>query len=121
MARPMMTRPNRAQLDQQEAARAGCVRLRVARATRTVVGVYRSDEAGWESDPDLPWTTVCEEHSALVCHSRRVDADRYAAHPDDWCEDCRTLVESGNVGDAAPRLSGVDRAAIVAEIRAEFT
>ena len=68
--------------------RAGCIALRRAQQTGRMVGVYRADEAGMESDPASPWATVCEEHNTLVCHSTRRLALSWAAEPMTWCEDC---------------------------------
>lgn len=68
---------------------AGLVQMRKARETGTYVGVYRSNEAGIESDPDLPWVTVCEKHSTCVCHTSRAQALLAAPKPASWCEECR--------------------------------
>lgn len=76
-------------LKAQAAMRAGCVQLRRARQTGRVVGVYDSAESGIECDPDLPWTTVCEEHGILVCHPTKALALSHASDPEGWCEDCR--------------------------------
>lgn len=67
----------------------GCVTQRQARQTKTLVGVYQSQQAGMESDPDLPWATVCEVHHMLVCHSSLKKAMLSASQPKDWCEFCR--------------------------------
>lgn len=70
-------------------SRDGCEKITRARATGTLVGLYRSVEAGIETDPDSPWSTVCEEHHAVVCHETRRGAELAMARPDDWCDDCR--------------------------------
>ncbi len=68
---------------------AGMVALRTARATGTKVGLYRSVEAGIETDPECGWSTVCEEHHNLVCHSTRAHAEAAMPAPHDWCEECQ--------------------------------
>jgi hypothetical protein len=73
------------------ASRAGCVQLRRCRQTGHLVGVYRSLEAGIESDPDLPWSTVCEEHSTVVCSATRHAAELAASWPD-FCDECREIL-----------------------------
>lgn len=67
---------------------AGLRRVRFARSTGTLVAVYASDEAGIESDPDLPFTTVCEEHGRLVCHETLALAEHHATDPAGWCGVC---------------------------------
>lgn len=74
------------------ASRSGCIKIRRARATGTEVGLYRSKDAGIESDPEYPWTTVCEEHGACVCHEKKAGALLAMACPDDWCDECRSSV-----------------------------
>jgi hypothetical protein len=73
-----------------------------------MVGVYAADEAGMECDPELPWATVCEEHSAIVCHPTLRLARDHAALPSGWCEDCRDLtspevVAAADVAIVPPR------------------
>jgi len=53
------------------------------------VGLYRSDDAGIESDPETPWATVCEEHGGVVCYETRKAAESYVAHPEQWCPVCQ--------------------------------
>lgn len=85
----MSGRLTRAQLDEMAKQRAGCVQLRYAQQTGTLVGVYRSLEAGMESDPEGAWSSVCEEHHTLVCHPTRTLAVHHAVDPQGWCEECR--------------------------------
>jgi hypothetical protein len=68
---------------------AGIVAYRRARSTGTHVGLYKSAEAGIESDPDYPWSTVCEEHAGVVAHHTRREAESYLSHPEDWCPVCQ--------------------------------
>lgn len=67
----------------------GCVTQRKTRQTKTIVGVYQSEQAGMESDPALPWATVCETHNMIVCHPSLKTAMSHASQPQDWCEYCR--------------------------------
>ena len=79
----------RARLDAEVKAAAGCVTLRRTRRGR-LVGLYRSLEAGIEKDPETPWATVCEEHGG-VCHATLADARAYLSHPDEWCPGCQQV------------------------------
>ena len=72
----------------EAAERSGCLKLRTTRKG-VRVGLYRSLEAGMESDPDHPYSTVCEEHNTLVCHETRRSAEQCLSHPEMWCEECR--------------------------------
>jgi len=74
--------------------RAGCVSLRRSRATGTTVGIYASFESGIETDSDLPWTTVCEDHGNIVCHSSLRLARDHAPHPDMWCTECQSMLSA---------------------------
>jgi hypothetical protein len=67
--------------------RSGCITLRTTRKG-VQVGLYRSAES-FESDPELPYTTVCETHSTLVSHETRRAAEQSLSHPEMWCDDCR--------------------------------
>lgn len=71
------------------AERAGCIEVRRSRATGTLVGLYRSAEAGMEEDPETPYTTVCEEHNTLVCHATLKLARENLPDPRGWCDECR--------------------------------
>lgn len=68
--------------------RSGCLALRTTRKG-VPVGLYRSREAGIESDPDYPYTTVCEAHNTCVCHETRRSAEQALSHPESWCDQCR--------------------------------
>lgn len=68
---------------------AGLVAIRTARTTGTKVGLYRSAEAGIETDPECGWSTVCEAHHQVVCHRTRSLAEAAMPAPDDWCDECR--------------------------------
>lgn len=77
------------QLEREASKRAGCVQLRYARATKLLVGVYRSDAAGIDTDDESPWSAVCEEHGALCSSRTRAEASSLASQPQEWCDDCR--------------------------------
>jgi len=75
----------------------GCVVQRHTRlpktATKVLVGLYHSAQSGFENDPELPWTTICEEHITLVCHPTLKLARSWLAHPADWCALCGAITE----------------------------
>lgn len=72
----------------------GLLEQRLCRRTKTLVGLYNSAESGIEMDPELPFTTVCEEHHNLVCHPTRQIARSMLSVPDEWCEECRPAAEA---------------------------
>lgn len=39
-------------------------------------------------DDELPWSTVCEAHGAVVSHATRRVAEQWLSHPEEWCEEC---------------------------------
>ena len=68
---------------------AGCVQLRRARETKTLVGVYHGIQSGMEASPTEPWVAVCEEHGQILsCESLKL-AKFQAADPKGWCSECR--------------------------------
>lgn len=93
---------------------AGCIQMRRARSTGTMVGVYDSLQAGMETDPSAAWMTVCEEHSSCVGHRTRKLALSHAAEPEGWCEDCREKIDR-EVGEITEVLvDGMSREQIAA-------
>jgi len=74
----------------------GCVQQTRSRITGTLVGLYHGDQSGIESDPEVPWTTVCEEHNTLVCHRTLRLARDHAPDPTGWCQECRDNVAEKN-------------------------
>lgn len=69
---------------------AGCVSIKRSRQTGTLVGVYNAEQAGLDNDDGrAPWSTVCEKHGTIICHSTLSLAKGHAADPKGWCEDCR--------------------------------
>jgi hypothetical protein len=83
----------------------GLVLQRKARSTGTLVGLYKSDDAGIESDPEYPWSTVCEPHGGVVCHETRKAAEAALSHPEDWCPTCQ---EGGDGTEGQDRKSYTD-------------
>jgi len=81
--------------------RAGCVEIRRSRLTGTLVGLYRSAEAGMEADPEWPWTTVCEAHHTLVSHATRKLARENLPDPCGWCDECREIRATAATGGSA--------------------
>lgn len=75
----------------RQPAHAGLIEMRKCRATGFKVGLYDSLEAGMESDPETPYSTVCEEHGAIVCHSTLKLARDSMAYPE-WCGDCQEIM-----------------------------
>lgn len=67
--------------------------LRVrCRATGLEMGLYHSYQSGFESDPETPWSAVCETHGSIVCTRTQRQARTAMSYPD-WCEDCQGLLE----------------------------
>jgi hypothetical protein len=69
----------------------GLIERRRCRKTRTWVGIYRSAEAGIETDPDpeLRYSLVCEDHGSVVCVGSVQRARQEASDSTGWCDDCR--------------------------------
>ncbi len=77
----------------QKGTLAGLVESRVNRVTKTKISLYRSLEAGIDGDPELPWTTVCEAHDAIIGHPSYRLARSHMAMPE-RCEDCQKILEA---------------------------
>ena len=69
----------------------GCVLQKIARQTKTLVGVYRNNQAGL--DTSEPWSTVCETHSWVISHPTLKLAIYHSVTPDQWCEECMKIAE----------------------------
>lgn len=82
---------------------AGLVQRTRARSTGTEVGLYASAQAEMETDPELPWCTVCEEHGSIVCQETLYSAQRSAPHPEEWCDECRDALEAEVVAELDAR------------------
>jgi hypothetical protein len=77
-------------LDAERKVRTGCVSLHFCRrGTGPLTGVYRSAEAGMETDHEYPWSVVCEAHHTLVSTETRAAADSTATDTRNFCDDCR--------------------------------
>lgn len=88
-------------LDQERRERAGCVQLRRARSTGTVVGVYDAGPAGLDPEGGR-WNTVCDEHGFVCSHETLATARAFAASPEDWCEPCQANL----AGEPCPHYVG---------------
>lgn len=65
---------------------------RTARARTTGAEVRVCSAEAAAADPDGgPWVTICEAHAALLNHATLEAARAWAAHPEEWCEECRAL------------------------------
>lgn len=73
---------------------AGLVQKTRARSTGVEVGLYASGQADMETDPMLPWATLCEEHSTIVFHETLALAREAMPYPDGWCEECREVLKA---------------------------
>lgn len=67
----------------------GLVAKSVAMSTGVTVFLFHGDQSGLESDPEVPWMTVCEEHASCVGHKTLKDARSWMAEPQMWCEGCQ--------------------------------
>lgn len=72
---------------------AGCVVIKASPVTGSMVGVYSSEQSGMESDPEYPWSTVCEVHNSCVCHHTLKLAFLAVRDSSDWCEACCNFYE----------------------------
>lgn len=70
----------------------GLVKQWRARDTHHLVGLYHSEQSGIESDPELPWSTVCEAHHTLVSHSTMAAA-RACRSGSEFCDECRAEID----------------------------
>lgn len=58
----------------------------------STVTVVRATDAGL--DPAFRWYCSCERHSTLLGVNTKRQAESASREPQDWCEECRNLVES---------------------------
>lgn len=70
---------------------AGLIDQRKCQKTKTTIGLYKALEAGIDSDPDLPYVTLCETHGGLVGHSSKAVAISWMSNPI-WCVECQKLI-----------------------------
>lgn len=78
----------RVELEAERASRAGCLMLRRARSTKTLVGLYKAAEARLDEEGG-PYVTVCEPHAGCVNHETLKDARDFLSHPEEWCSVCQ--------------------------------
>lgn len=83
-----MPKTSRTELDRAKSVRSGCLELRRARSTGTIVGLYKAEEARLDTEGG-PYVTVCEDHGHLVNHATRTMAERHLSRPDEWCAVCQ--------------------------------
>lgn len=88
---------SRVELDAESLVRAGCIRLSYCRnRSGPLVGIYRNAESGMESDPETPYSVVCEEHNTLVSVETLRIAGNTATDTCNFCDDCREAQEHNN-------------------------
>lgn len=68
----------------------GRILERRARETGNVVSLYYRT---FESDPEIPWETVCHTHGTIVCHETRRLAESWMVEPTMWCQGCLVFVQ----------------------------
>ncbi len=79
---------------------AGRVQLRRTREGARV-GIYHAAQAG--VDAGEPWAVSCEDHGTIAGHRTLGLARHHAVKPSNWCEHCRTALESnGKSGEERP-------------------
>lgn len=69
---------------------------RKARSTGVTVVLEDTRHPDSDLDPDGGrWATLCDDHGAVVNHDTLQLARWFAPWPEEWCQDCRDLLESG--------------------------
>lgn len=69
---------------------AGCRWRRRNRATGALVGLYKADEAGLDTDGGQNWYLVCEDHGRLLSFPTRQSAEWHGGDDTtEWCDGCR--------------------------------
>lgn len=69
---------------------AGYRQAHFARSTGTMVVVLNGAEADLDTgDGTMPWSTLCDDHSEVVCHPTLQLARWHASFPESWCHGCR--------------------------------
>lgn len=76
----------------------GAVQASYARSTGTLSVVVDAEaEPRWLAPEDGGrWATVCDDHSGVCYHTRRLEAEVEARHPEGWCPGCQ---EGQPIGD----------------------
>jgi hypothetical protein len=80
---------------------AGLVESRLNRITKTRIALYDVLKAGIDSDPELPWVTICEDHGDLVGHPSLTLARSHMAVPE-WCSKCSAVIHGEPAKDDEP-------------------
>lgn len=85
------------------AERTGCMKLKVACQTCTVVGLYRSLEAGITKDRTTPYAIVCEGsegdyHGGVLCCETYQVGKLYLGKPLLWCDYCKEKKRRHDLG-----------------------
>lgn len=86
---PHASPSQRARIRVEATGHAGLIHRARSRQTKTVVGIYRAAEAGIDTDPDLPYAVVCEDHATCLSVATLSHARATASDPGNWCDDCR--------------------------------
>jgi hypothetical protein len=65
------------------------------RMTGTTIVTGRGDDyrIDLSVDGDGPWFNICADHGAIISHTTLALARYFAPAPDNWCDDCRDLLE----------------------------
>ncbi len=80
------------------------IQERRARSTGTIVQVVDNRDGNIDTDPDLPWFTICCDHGGCVGHPTRRLAVSWASEPENWCPTCQDA-DQGRVGFVPKRHS----------------
>ena len=69
---------------------AGFVAARPNPCTGRLNVLFRGDAAGLDTDDGRqPWSTVCEAHGTVCCHTTKQLALEHLRGVPEWCEDCQ--------------------------------
>lgn len=80
--------PRDAEREKIIAENAGVLECRRARSTGLLVTLYDGEAAGLDTDGGR-YSTVCEPHGGIVCHSSRRTARDWMSSPESWCPRCQ--------------------------------
>lgn len=67
----------------------GCVIIRRAHATGTMVAIFHNEQAGIKRK--LPWSAKCMEHGRLYVCKTKTEALESMADVIEWCDKCAGL------------------------------
>lgn len=75
---------------------AGVRQATFSRQTGTLVLVVDGALGGLDTDDGAaPWSTVCDDHSHVICHETIQQAYDFAPVPGEWCEHCMAEAAAG--------------------------